>query len=148
MARERIAVGLRQRGRPADVIAAGAHRLHEIPQCQHSAYRVWRIALTAGIECIRTLGDDVCRKRNVGRDDEVARQHVLHDLRIGDVESGCNLQHPQVGKTRHPQHLVRDQRHRNPGPLSRPEKYLLDDIRTGICIDPDTRSCHCQPFPR
>src|SRR6185503_16511925 len=54
-----VAIGRRERRRPADLLAAGAHRLHEVAHGENTTDGVRRIALTARIERAGSLGNDV-----------------------------------------------------------------------------------------
>src|SRR5450631_869173 len=142
MPRERIAIRLRQRGRTAANVAAGAHRVHEIAHGKNPSNGIRRIALTARIERFAALGDDLGGERNVSGDDEVPGGHALDDLSVRHVETGGYLNRAQGGDAGNRQWLIGDQRHTNPGALGRSEQNLLDDIRTGIRIDPDTWRSH------
>src|SRR6266851_3933721 len=142
MPRECIAIRLRQRGRTTADVAAGAHRVHEIAHGENSPNGIPRIALTARIQRFASLGDHLGGERNIGGDDEVPGGHALDDLSVRHIETGGYLNGEKAGDAGNLQRLIGDQRYANTRALGRAEQDLLDDIRTGVRIDPDTRRCH------
>jgi hypothetical protein len=89
MAREGIAISVRERWWTATDVGAGAHRVHEVPHHQDAADRIRRVTLSARIERFATLGDYFCGKRNVCSNDQIASAYALYDLVVSDIEAEC-----------------------------------------------------------
>ena len=148
MAREGIAVRLRERWRTSADVAARAHGIHEIAHCEYASNGIRRVTLTTRIERFPAFRDDLRGERNIRRNDQIARFCTLDDLVVRHVEAGG---HPQHAQTRHPRNgegPISDQRHGDAGTLRRPKEDFFYDVRTGIRVDPNAGSCHARTISR
>jgi len=133
---EGIAFALAQRRRPAGMQTTGAHAVHEVTHAQPALYVLNRIQLTARIQRMPALVDNLGRKRDVAGNHQVARFQSLDDLVVGDVKTGRHLDHLYILRWWCMHRLVRHQRQYHPGTVSGAEQYFLDHDRTGVGVYP------------
>lgn len=86
---------------------------------------------------MRGARDHRRRQRNVGGNHQIARLHLLDNVVVRDVEPGRHLQRADVPGRRRVQRLVGDEDQRNALALGGTKQDVLDDLGTGVGIDPD-----------
>ena len=135
--RELLFVTLTERGRPAAGINATCpHGVEEVPHVEPGTDILGGVHLAARAQCVAAFFDHFRGKRNVARDDEVTGFQSLDDFVVGDIESPRDLKRVYVWRKRRVYRLVRNQRQLHTSPIGGPEKDLLGDNRTGVCINP------------
>src|SRR6267143_446690 len=134
---EALAVGVVERRRAAGALPRLAQLVQVVAQRQALLDVLLRIELPARIERVPALGDHVRGERNIGRDDEIARRQLAHDMAIRDVDAARHLQRADVRRRRRAQQLVRHQRQRDLRPLRRAVEDILDDRGTRVGVDPN-----------
>jgi hypothetical protein len=148
MARERVAVRLRERWWTSADVAASAHGVHEIAHGEYASNGVRGVAFTTRIERFPAFRDDLRGERNIRRNDQIARYRTLDDLVVRHIEAGSHLQHAQARHPRNGEMPIGDQRHGDTGAVRCPEEDFFDDVRTGIRVDPNAGSRHACTISR
>src|SRR3954467_11202497 len=130
------AVCIAESGWTARLDAAAAQLVHELAHGKTFVDVVPGVELAARIERVTAFLDDPSGQRNVGGDNEITALGKLQDFMVGRIEASRHLQCLDVLGRRRPERLIGNQRHVDAGTLGGPKQDVLDDIRTGIGIDP------------
>lgn len=84
---EVLSVALIECRRATTLYAAGAHGVHKVAHIEALLDVLLGVELTARIEGVATLGDYLIGQRDVGRDYQVTRLDLLHNIVVGHIES-------------------------------------------------------------
>ena len=91
-----LAVGLAERRRPAGIDPAAAQGIHEVPHAQALTDIVLGIQVPSRVECQAAPGDHLGSERNVRGHHQVTGLRLLHDVIVGHVEAGGDLNRADV----------------------------------------------------
>ena len=94
------------------------------------------IQLTTGFEHSHSPRHQARRQQNICRDHQVAGRRVLQQIMIRRLQARADPHCVDKPRGRQLQHPVGNQCNRYLQPLGGPEHNRLDEIRTGIRVDP------------
>jgi len=134
---ECLLIPLTECGRTARHLnTAGTHRVQKVAHVQARTDIFGRMHFAAWAECVAAFFYDLCRQRNVTRNDEVAGLQAFDDFIVSDIEAPGYLQSLDVGRGGRWQWLIGDQRELHPGSRGCAKQDFLDYDRTGVRVDP------------
>jgi signal transduction histidine kinase len=140
---ERVGEGLLL-ARAVGAVAAGldagaAQPVHEVPHRQTLADALAGVLLATRVDHGHAPGHEERRQRDVGRDGDVARRRVLHDVAVRHVGAAVDADGGGVGVPgREEQALVGDEDGVDAQPLGRAQADVLHVAGRGVGVEPES----------